>query len=311
MDVSEWQARLEENFSGDDGIIGQNLMPIIELERDYWSYVESKFRGYRVLNESFYSFYVETMQRTNHYIKDGGWPKERPEYSTTLLHFVTNFRSMRAAETLLMNGYPTDGYGLYRDLKDRALFISAIIQGLTSFPKLSGISNESNPTETISDEEYKNVKRRRKAEEHRLLKIMIRKDSGLSENTLDELNHWENMFHDEVHGSRFSMFVEGGRWLKGEGPLPLGPIPNDRAITLFTNRSWEICWMHLRLLPYIQLGPVAFGDDWARRWGILDDSFRIGMQELSDMGKKFADAVIELVDVKFPFTPETSYIERS
>lgn len=137
---------------------------------------------------------------------------------------------------------------------------------------------------------------------------MLGSASGLEETHMRELDRWEQCFHEEVHGSRWTFFTELGPWLKGEKGLSFGPEPNDMAIGMYMNRCNEIGWMFLRTLPYLQLTPRAFGDTWATKWRVLDDSFRVTSEGLGKMEKKIAWAFIALVDRKFDFSPEqTSY----
>ncbi|GAF70533.1 unnamed protein product [marine sediment metagenome] len=59
-----------------------------------------------------------------------------------------------------------------------------------------------------------------------------------------------------------------------------------------------------RTLPIMQLRERRFGDQWAERWSILDDSFLIMEQALADKGKQIASVLIEVVQRKFPFAPD-------
>ena len=95
--------------------------------------------------------------------------------------------------------------------------------------------------------------------------------------------------------------------MKGEKPLSLGPLPEEKTIGMYMNRNNEISWIILRTLPFLQLEPRAFGKEWARKWHVLDDSFGITIEELGNINKKIAWAVIALVDRKFRFTPEETY----
>ena len=52
---------------------------------------------------------------------------------------------------------------------------------------------------------------------------MIGVDSGLSSETLKELEHWQGMFNWEAHGGVYTAVAEGDDWRTGKGPLPLVP----------------------------------------------------------------------------------------
>jgi hypothetical protein len=76
---------------------------------------------------------------------------------------------------------------------------------------------------------------------------------------------------------------------------------------MYVNRVAEVAWMVLRTYPLLQLAPGSFGQEWHRKWDILDDSFRVYVGALARLGKKVADAVIALIDSKFDFSPGTTY----
>ena len=92
------------------------------------------------LADSFNAFLLETVETA-----EAEWNKEAvrlgiwfPRY---LLYYTAIFRTFRAAETLLLSGYPLSGYALLRDLKDRAMILAALGGGgLTSFEQVSGNS---------------------------------------------------------------------------------------------------------------------------------------------------------------------------
>ena len=75
------------------------------------------------------------------------------------------------------------------------------------------------------------------------------------------------------------------------------------------NRSSELGWLILRLLPYLQMTESAFGDGWHRKYLVLDESFRFMVHGLTKLGKKIGEAFITLVDEKFSFKPPFRYFE--
>ncbi|GBE17319.1 hypothetical protein BMS3Abin15_01160 [bacterium BMS3Abin15] len=143
-----------------------------------------------------------------------------------------------------------------------------------------------------------------------MLKLFLRGDSGFDDETISELQRWEQMFHDEVHGSRFTLAIEGGDWLLGKSNITIGPSPNTKAIAMYLNISNEIGWMILRTLPVLQINHNALGDDWSKKWHILDESFRHSIKSLGEMGKKIAHVIIKLIDAKFNFNPDYVYKEK-
>lgn len=139
---------------------------------------------------------------------------------------------------------------------------------------------------------------------------MIREKSGLDSGILCELKKWEQLFHDEVHGSKLTLFTESRQWFRGEKPLSIGTVPIEKQYSMYMNRSSEIGWLIVRLLPFLQIEPYGFGEEWAEKWNVLDDSFKIMVEDLEKRGKKIATAFISFINTKFLFTPETCYHEN-
>lgn len=304
MDVDKWQRRLEENFTV-DGLVGGNLCEIIRNEKECGVFFAETFHGQSVLIDSFQSFYVETIRSAERWINENGWPKDSPNYAPVYLYYKTNFKSFRACENLLLKGYPLDGYALLRDLKDRAIFLGAIAKNATTLPRIYGYET----MKEASDEEWKRSRKEREQEQRRVLSKMIRQNSGLPENTLFLLQKWEQFFNVEVHGSTLTFMSEFADLIKGKDPFSIGPTPKKEPMTMYMNRVSEIGWLFTRLLPFLQPVKMAFGESWATRQKILDDSFRIMVEGLSKLGKDIADAFIYFVDSNFCFCDNLYYFE--
>jgi hypothetical protein len=60
------------------------------------------------------------------------------------------------------------------------------------------------------------------------------------------------------------------------------------AASMFLNRSTESNWMILRLLPYMRKQETVGNEDWAKKWKILDESFRFMTDGLAGLRKKIA-----------------------
>ena len=135
---------------------------------------------------------------------------------------------------------------------------------------------------------------------------MIGAQSGLSVEIRIELRKWEEWFHMEVHGSRVTSIFEDEAWMKGQELLPIQPRPNIDILTMYMNRFCEVCWMILRTLCLLQLTPQSFGQEWAEKWWVLDESFEVSVKELKKQGKRIGSAVIELVKSKFKFFPDAA-----
>ena len=304
MNVTEWQNRLESYFKV-NAIALLPLNDVSDMESSYGKYVSTKFRGHVVIMNSFYSFFIETLQTAVDFSRAKGTLRECPFYPFILLYYVTVFRSFRAAENLLNRGYPLDGYALLRDIKDCAIFLGALAHGKTSFSKLFGQAKSIDDME----KEYPSIKKEIKKEEYRILEEMIRNKSGLPQQLQKELRAWENLFHEEVHGSRLT-FIEGFDWLLGKKAFSLGPIPNDNSAAMYMNRASEIAWLIVRTFPFLQLQPRVFGKEWIEKRKVLDDSFRFMVESLGKLGKEIGNAFIQFVDRKFLFPDDLHYHEE-
>jgi len=306
MDVAEWQKRLEENFTI-NGYVGGNLFEVLNRERACAEYFATKFHGYNVLIDSFQGFFIETIKAALAWAAKHGWPKGPSDYPLILLYYVILFRSFRACENLLHKGYPVDGYALLRDMKDRAIFLAGIGHNITTLPRIFGYEW----CQTGNEVEWEKVRKERKQEQYRVLNRMMKEDSGLPAETRKQLERWERLFHEEVHGSKVSFFEELGRWVKDKVPLIIGPTAKELLMALYTNRSCEIAWLITRLFPYLQLEKNAFGGRWRQKHQLLDESFRYAQKGLSKLGKKIGDAFIEFVDKKVSFEDPFFYVEAN
>ena len=304
MDVAEWQKRLEDIFTV-NGVVDSNLLDILHQERACGEYYANTYHGQCVLIDSFQSFYIETIKSALNWIAGKGCPEDCESYAPILVYYVIAFRRFRACENLLLKGYPLDGYTLLRDLKDRCIFLAGIAHNITTLPALFALKNIKTPTV----EDRPGNKKERKKEEHRLLNLIIGKNSGLPDDIIKELGRWNQLFHDEVHGSKYSFSRELLDSIQGKAALSIGPIPKKDSMAIYMNRACEIGWLLVRLLPYLQPEMNAFGDLWRDKRQILDDSFRYMQQALSKSGKKIGDAFIILVDEKFNFSDSFFYFE--
>jgi hypothetical protein len=290
VDVGAWQLRLEDTF-GEGDIVGPHLLNVIALERECGRHVVSTFHGQSVLMDSFQSFFVETLRFAESWVAAHGWPEGADYYGAVLLSYLTVFRSFRACESLLLVGYPLDGFALLRDVKDRALLSAGIALNLTTWSEIN--SMDEGP--------------RRRAEK-KVYRSLLGDKSGIPEQDLEAIRLWESLFHQEVHGSKLTLVTEMSR-LRSGAQLSVGPLPDDKQISMYMNRAVETGWLFTRLLPYLQPEPFAFGPRWRERRRILDDSFRVSEQALADMGKPIASALIRFADRHYTFGDDFHYVE--
>src|SRR5579864_2137946 len=267
MTTDEWQKRLEETFTV-NGLVGGHLVEVHRREASLGDYLVRTFHGQNVLIDSFQSFFIETLNLLLDQVGENGWPDFK-HYSLTVAYFNTLFRRYRAGEILYYSGYPLDGYVLFRDIKDRALLLCGVLHNMTSIPAIMGLIP---PTPNTADGR-KEATRARKTEENRITRLISGKDSGLPSDVIAELKNWDDLFHVEVHGAGFSLAHELDLLSKGLANRA-GPTYYQSAFTMYINRSSELGWLILRLLPYLQMKDSAFGDEWDRKHAVLDDSFR-------------------------------------
>jgi len=263
MDTKSWQARLERTFL-QDGVIGGHLQPVLKAESKCREFVVGHFHGQSVLGDSFQAFFVDTLRLAEARRQASPKSGNLPWYSYLLLLELANFRTIRAAEILYTNGRAGQGYGLLRDLKDRAILVGAVGNRFTTLKAISGLDGQADtPSDFVT---YTNAvrKRRRKAEAETQAR-MAGASSGLSTGTILELRRWEELFHLEVHGGRITSVFEDEGWVKGLEPLPILPKPDMFSLANYMNRFSEVCWMVLRTLPLLQLNPHDFGADWAEK----------------------------------------------
>jgi hypothetical protein len=262
-----------------------------------------------VLANSFFIFFLETLALSESTLAEGnGTPCKC--YLPLLFHQATNFKRFRAASNLLLQGYPLFGVALLRDLKDQAILLAGVGNGLTTYPKLWGLESNPPPSLPLSEADWQKGQRQMMKEEQHVFDFMLRASSGLEEEHRQELAFWEKLFHQEVHGSRFTYMKDFLRWLNTTSALPTTPILEADIAGMYANRADEVSWMLLRTLPMLQLRPGAFGVQWARRWTMLDESFRFASETLAQSGTRIGATIIYFVETKFRFTPQsTSYTE--
>lgn len=294
MDVSSWQKRLGDTFST-NGLVGARVQIVLDAESEHAAVYAAKFSGQMTLGESFKDFCLETFELLNRVVAMQREVTVTHQYADFVGRHTMIFRGLRAAELLCHSGYPMQGYSLLRNLFEQAVLMSAVMQNLTTIEAIEGIAKGFDPDQ---------LKRERIKEEKRIFSLMHGTKSGLAEETITELARWDNLFDLEVHGSRLSK-IETMHWLEGKSSLAFVPRFNEKALAMFMNRINEISWMLLRILPSLQPGPLTFGDGWAAKWKVLDESFKEAVASLGiELGKKIAPAIIELVETKFTFEPD-------
>ncbi len=316
MSMRTWeliQGQLEDTFSGgNDGLVGgERLSPVIETEGAYGAYLVRTYHGSDILTCSFFEFFIETLELAVENAFRGQLSNDNKTYMPFYLSMFTIFRNFRAAEVTKNNGYPLDGFALLRDLKDRAIHLGAVVLGAIDILALHGVDADDG-AKKWTEIDYKRIRRRRIAEEKLAMNLMVGSDSGLSDDDRSELERLRDLYHEEVHGSRFT-YVEDLRRIAVHNRLPpFGPEPhkNNMDASMYLNRSLEVPWMVLRIFPFLQLRPRAFGEGWVAKWELLDEACRLMSEGLGDLGKPIGHVFIRFMDARFPFSPDNSFEER-
>ena len=133
MEVREWQARLVTTFESH-----REILPILEAEDAFGASVEERFRGFAVLGRAFQTFMVITLRAAEAIGNRVGIQPPHQWYRPVLLSFAGVFHVIRSAERLYRSGHPLNGYGLIRDVKDRAFAYATILNGVTTFERVNG-----------------------------------------------------------------------------------------------------------------------------------------------------------------------------
>jgi hypothetical protein len=92
----------------------------------------------------------------------------------------------------------------------------------------------------------------------------------------------------------------------------LGPSTTEQGYAVYQNRSAEIGWMIVRLLPFLQPYENAFGDEWTRKRKVLDNGFRFMSEQMaSALQKRIGSSFVELMEKKFTFPDSLHYFEST
>ena len=116
------------------------------------------------------------------------------------------------------------------------------------------------------------------------------------------------MFNFETHRGLFTLFKTLEDALNGKLDV-VGPSPEEKNDAMFINRSNELNWMILRLIPCMLRKELVWSDEWTKKWDLLEESFRMMNEGFADLGKKIPLAHLEMIEMKFKFGSDHYYIE--
>jgi len=258
------------------------------------------YKGYLALSDAFKCFFLETVELVNTVCRPKVAAPLSEFYAIFVPRLAHSFQSLCGSERVAICGYPYHAYTLLRNTFDNLVLISAALQKITDFYSIEGVV----PGKSL---DIAAVKRLRKETEFEVRRKITGSDSGLTQDTRDELAKWDALFDFEVHGARLSLAAAQG-WMKGLEPLPVLPRFEEMQFAMFLNRYCEVGWMAHRLTPALQPPGIPLPGVWMDKWRILDDSFELTVNSLTaQLGKKIGSAIVELVKAKFPFNEQSAF----
>lgn len=259
-----------------------------------------QYKGYLALSDAFKCFFLETVELINTECRPKVLVPLSEFYPIFVPRLTHSFQSLCGSERVAICGYPYHAYTLLRNTFDNLLLTSASLQKITDFYSVEGI-------ELGKPLDVGAVKKLRKDTEFEVRRKMTGSQSGLTQQTLDELAKWDALFDLEVHGARLSLAATQG-WMKGTEPLPVLPRFEEMQFAMFVNRYCEVGWMTHRLIPALQPPGVPLPNAWKDKWRVLDDSFEIIVNSLTQqLGKRIGATIVELVKEKFPFNEQFEF----
>lgn len=132
-------------------------------------------------------------------------------------------------------------------------------------------------------------------------------DSGLTQETVDQLGTLNELYDAETHGSQLSTAQNIG-WLTGGAELAVVPAFSEMKAGLFLNRHVEVGWMAHRLLPLVQPSSLRLNEGWAANWNVLDRCYGEAVLSMTkQLGLPVGRAIAEFISKKFPFASQSTW----
>jgi hypothetical protein len=311
-EIKAWQDKLKATFAHGGVVGGKFLQSAKDTEARVGRAFCDKFLGHRILTDSLLEFFGETLHSQWALNNRIGWPQNQPHYSMCLMMFLTVFRTIRASEVLSENGYALQAYAMQRGIKEQLFVLCGVANQMEQFGALFGWKDM---PQVKDGEGWDYEARRRTAAQRRKGEAIIREkimrsNSDLSKEVQAELLRWEDLFNWEVHRALLSFFLASKALTDDRyKQFELGPVQDDMADAMFMNRSMELNWMALRLIPFMRRADTPVNEDWSNKWKLLDESFEFMFKGFVELGKKIAPAFREMLEKKFKFGVGTHYAE--
>lgn len=275
-------------------VTDQSCLSCIESAETAYNAQAARMYGFVALSNAFKSFLLETVRLSSTWRN----VQSSETHGWLLSRMAGSFHTICGAEREALWGYPVPAFAQLRNLFDTAVISSAVAQKFATYLDAEGL-------EAGKPFDPGKFAARRKRTEFEIFSQMVRKDSGLSTSTLDELDKLNKLYDWETHGQRMTA-TRTLDWMKGQAPLSFLPEYKELDYALFVNRHTEVTWMLHRLVPLMLPQGVASREDWSSRWSTIDKCFHQAVEAMSiDLKKAVGDAVIEFVIAKFPFDADS------
>jgi hypothetical protein len=305
QEIKAWQDRLITTFGANGAVGVRFLADARAAERVTGAAFVHKFHGHRVLTDSFLEFFGGTLRAQSTFNNKKGWPQDQPYYMTALMMYLTVFRTIRSAELLSERGYVLRAYAIQRSVKDQLWILCAAANEIATFDELFGWGGG---VEDVSTDDQDEIFKAQLNTENMVRRKIIGSESGLSKESEAQLLIWERMFNKEVHRAQFSLFRASAQLLENPD-LQLGPVTDDLSDAMYLNRSMELNWVTLRLLPFMRRADTPKDGQWSANWQILEESFRFMFDGFNGLGKAIAPAFLEMLESKCKFDSSTYFKE--
>ncbi len=293
-EIAAWRKRLEDTFKGPTGIIGERLLQLQGIEHAMGARLTSTFVGYLTLMDSFFDFYMESIESIRARRKEK-WPELAPFVTAT---HITAFWRFRASYLLFWAGYFIDGLSLLRSVFENVLQIAALKHGIIALKDVFGGLRVDEAAELPPDKVEKLIRNNIIKSDKTVRDNLLGGKSRLSLETREDMVVLQEILHGAVHKSKLNLYRLFGPWVRGKQGMPIYPTYDKDAASLYMNPSQGIGWMVIRTLPLLQIEPGEFPDPWQGKWQVLDDSFKVMVGAYPKrMGRSFE----EVVATKFTF----------
>lgn len=293
-EIGIWQRRIETAFTGPDGIVGQRVLHLADMQNNHRQDVIAHTRGFIVLMDAFQDFALQTM--------DEALRHEPAPDPMRFAFLVVTLRRFIAALDLFVQGYYFDGASLLRAVWENALYIAAGVHGLVPFnPSFGGL--EGVVCKGMSVRAFEKLRKKHRSEVEKVIRDkMLGAESGLSEEDQEKLFSVVWLLHGHVHRAESSFLTVVGEMHERREWPSLAPRFDLYRASMFANTAVYMSWMLLRTLPFVSRMPL-FSSEWLTRYDVLDTSFRFW---LTSWESKTGPTILRFIDAKFSFAVQQS-----